>query len=113
MVENAQRLDAVFRSLSDPTRRDILKRVSKKSSSVGEIARHYELSFAGVAKHVDVLERAGLVKKTRRGKEQIVTAAPKPLSEASAYLESYRELWERRLDSLEVYLQAIKIKKRT
>lgn len=108
MVEQvAPSLDAVFRSLSDPTRRDILSRVSKHNMSVGEIAGQYKFSFAGVAKHLDVLERAGLIRKTRRGKEQIVAIDLEALTEASDYLETYRQLWEDRLDSLDTYLQSI------
>lgn len=107
MVEHVDELDAVFGSLSDSTRRDILKRISKHSMTVGEIAKHYALTFAAVAKHVDVLERARLVNKTRRGREQIVTLAPKALAAASGYLENYRQLWENRLDSLDSYLKSI------
>jgi DNA-binding transcriptional ArsR family regulator len=113
MVERTNTLDAVFRSLSDPTRRDILRRVGRESRSIGELARHYDLSFAGVAKHVDVLSRAGLVTKERQGKEQIVTLAPRSLADASAYLEPYRKLWEGRLRSLDAYLEAITRTKKT
>jgi DNA-binding transcriptional ArsR family regulator len=107
MVEQVIELDSVFGSLSDPTRRDILKKVSKKSLSVGAIALHYPLTFAAVAKHVDVLHRAKLVSKSRRGKEQIVSISPHTLALASKYLEEYTHLWENRLDSLDTYLQSI------
>jgi DNA-binding transcriptional ArsR family regulator len=111
MVESTYQLDAVFGSLSDPTRRDILKRTAKRGMSVGEIAARYELTFAAVAKHLKVLEHAGLVKKTRRGKEQIVTLSPPALASASAYLENYHALWEGRLDSLNRFVTAINRKK--
>ncbi len=110
MVEQqykTQQLDAVFSSLSDPTRRDILKRIAKRGMSIGEIATSYQLTFAAVAKHLTVLEHAALIKKTRRGKEQIVTLSPPALASANAYLENYRELWENRLNSLDKYLKAI------
>jgi DNA-binding transcriptional ArsR family regulator len=107
MVEPSNKLDSVFGSLSDPTRRDILKRVSKKSMNVGEIAKHYDLSFAAVAKHLDVLHRAKLINKNRRGKEQIVSISPNTLATANKYLESYKQIWEKRLDSLDAYLQSI------
>ncbi len=107
MVEQAHRLDAVFKSLSDPTRRDILGRIRKHSMNVGDIARRYEISLAGVAKHVEVLERAGLVQKTKQGKEQIVSIEPQGLAAASDYLEDYRRLWEDRLDSLDKYVTSI------
>ncbi len=107
MVEQENRLNSVFGSLSDPIRRDILKKVSKKSMSVGQIAAHYQLTFAGVAKHVDVLNHAGLITKARRGKEQIVSISPHALAAASNYLENYKQLWENRLDSLDEYLKTI------
>ena len=59
MVEYTYDLDSVFSSLSDPTRRDILQRVSEHRMNVGQIAKHYAMSLAGVAKHLEVLERAG------------------------------------------------------
>ncbi|HUD05971.1 MAG TPA: metalloregulator ArsR/SmtB family transcription factor [Candidatus Saccharimonadales bacterium] len=107
MVEQAYSLDAVFGSLSDPTRRDILKRISERSMSVGAIARHYKFSLAGVAKHLEVLERSGLVSKTRRGKEQIVKVEPQAFAAANDCLENYKQLWDQRLDSLDQYLKSI------
>src|ERR1700691_3173155 len=103
MVEYLNELNSVFGSLSDPTRRDILKKVSKKSLSVGEIAVHYKLTFAAVAKHLDVLHRAKLINKSRRGKEQIVSISPGTLAAASSYLATYKQLWENRLDNLDAY----------
>lgn len=73
--------------------------------SVGEIAQHYTITFAAVAKHLDVLARAGLVTKTRKGKEQIVALAPKALAAANNHLENYRQLWESRLTSLDTFLK--------
>lgn len=107
MVEYADQLDQldnVFASLGDPTRRDMLKRIGNRSMNIGQIAQHYSISFAAVAKHVDVLARARLVTKTRRGKEQLVTLNPAPLAAASDYIEQYRDMWEQRLDSLGRYL---------
>jgi DNA-binding transcriptional ArsR family regulator len=104
MVEYSAQLDDVFASLCDPTRRDVLKRVGAKSMNIGEIARHYTISFAAVAKHVDTLARSNLVTKTRSGKEQIVALNPAPLAQASLYLDQYRHMWEQRLDALGRYL---------
>jgi DNA-binding transcriptional ArsR family regulator len=107
MVEQVYSLDSIFGSLSDPTRRDILSRISKRDMSIGSIAKHYKFSFAGVAKHLEVLERSGLVNKTRRGKEQIITIDPVGLATANDYLKNYKKLWENRLDSLDMYLKSI------
>lgn len=103
MVEQEYSLDAIFGSLSDPTRRDILKRISKRSMSVGTIAEYYTFSFAGVAKHLEVLEHAGLIRKTRQGKEQIVTIDPTALAAANEFLEDYKQL---ALDRKEGYPRA-------
>lgn len=104
MVEYNLTLDQVFGSLSDPTRRDILKRVSASELSVSEIAKPYDLTFAAVSKHVKVLERAKLIIKRRNGKEHMIQLAPHALSEASEYLQWYRQFLETRLDSLDHYL---------
>jgi DNA-binding transcriptional ArsR family regulator len=106
MVEQAYNLDAVFGSLSDPTRRDIIRRISRHSMSVGSIAKNYRFSFAGVAKHLEVLERAGLINKTKQGKEQIVSLQPEALETANKYLVDFEELWHERLDSLDDYLNS-------
>ena len=107
MVEQVYNLDGIFGSLSDPTRRDILKRVGKHSMSIGDIARNYKISFAGIAKHLNVLEKSGLVFKTRQGKEQIVTIDPKALLVVNDYLKKYERLWEDRLDNLDKHLKSI------
>ena len=104
MVEYSLSLDNIFASLADPTRRDILSRVAKQSLSIGELARPYHLTFAAISKHLKVLEKAKLVTKQRRGKEQIVSIAPQTLKSADEYLSLYRQLWESRLDSLTNYL---------
>jgi DNA-binding transcriptional ArsR family regulator len=102
MVEYS--LDTTFGALADSTRRDILQRLSYIELSVGEIARFYNLTFAAVSKHLKVLERARLIVKRRRGKQQMVSLAPQAFADAAEYLEWYRDLWETRLDSLEQYL---------
>jgi DNA-binding transcriptional ArsR family regulator len=104
MVEYTLSLDNIFSSLSDPTRRDILRRVASQEMSIGEIARYYDLTFAAVSKHLKVLERAKLIIKQRRGKEQMVNVVPQALKEADDYLEAYRKLWEDRFDRLDALL---------
>lgn len=105
MVEYTLQLDSTFSALSDPTRRDVLSRVSRQELSVGEIAKHYDLTFAAVSKHIKVLEKARLIVKRKRGKEQIVRAAPQALADAYSYLDGYKRLWDTRLDALEIYLK--------
>jgi DNA-binding transcriptional ArsR family regulator len=105
MVEQIIHLDSVFQALADATRRDILKRVSKKSLSISELAEPYAMSFAAIAKHVAKLEAAMLVIKERKGKEQIVTVSPKVLTAAARHLEHYKKIWDTRFDSLENLLK--------
>ncbi len=108
MVEYTLNLDSVFASLADPTRRDILRRVSHEELSIGEVAQPYKLSFAAISKHLQVLERANLIRKRRRGKEQLVCLAPQVLKGADEYLEFYRQFWEDKLDALDSYLKESK-----
>lgn len=104
MVEYTSRLDDIFGSLADSTRRDILQRISDQAMSVGEIAANYDMSFAAISKHLKVLEKAKLIIKQRRGKEQIVSLAPGAFKDAQEYLDWYKQLWGQRFDSLEAYL---------
>jgi DNA-binding transcriptional ArsR family regulator len=105
MVERYARLDSIFGSLADTTRRDILRRVARRELSVGEIASSYDISLAAVSKHLVVLEKARLVTKHREGKLQIVGLSAAALTDASRHLELYRDIWESRLDRLEKYLE--------
>jgi DNA-binding transcriptional ArsR family regulator len=105
MVEYNTTLDDIFSSLADPTRRDMLHRLRPGEQSVGKLAGHYKLTFAAISKHLQVLERAKLVRKHRRGREQRVELSPTGLKRADTYLAHYRKLWEEKLDRLEVFLK--------
>jgi DNA-binding transcriptional ArsR family regulator len=85
--------DRIFQALADTTRRDILVRAILQEQSVSALARHYEMSFAAVQKHVAVLERATLVTKRRHGREQIVQGNASTLRTAAALLDAYEQLW--------------------
>lgn len=100
MVEQAL-LNDIFKSLSDPTRRDILSRVCDRQQTISELAERYHMSFAAVAKHVKVLESAKLVEKRKNGKEQIVIINGASLEAANSYLQSYAKLWDERFNRLE------------
>lgn len=108
MVERSSVLDAVFSSLSDPTRRDILRRVATEELTVSEISKPYKLTFAAVSKHLKVLESAHLIEKRRQGKVFFVKMVPKPIEEAAGFLEQYKRLWNDRFDRLEDYLKTMK-----
>ena len=94
----AERVDRVFAALGDTTRRDILRRAALGEHSVSALARHYAISLAAVQKHVAVLERAALVTKRRRGREQLVSIDVATVQEARRQLETLEALWRGRLD---------------
>lgn len=104
MVEHPE-LDAVFHSLADATRRDMLRRLRLRVRTVGELAVHYDITFAAVSKHLQVLERARLVKKRRHGRQQRVELVARGLYAADKYLDLYRQAWETKLDRLETFLK--------
>ena len=96
-------LDATFAALADPTRRAILARLAAGEASVRELAEPFAMSQPAISKHLKVLERAGLVSRGRDAQRRPRRLEPRPLAEASHWLERYREIWEgafRRLDGL-------------
>ena len=88
--------DRVFHALADATRRDILARAIEREQSVSALARSYEMSLTAVQKHVAVLERAALVSKEKRGREQRVSANAETLHKASTLLAAFEQLWIKR-----------------
>lgn len=95
-----EELDQLFRALGDTTRRDILRRTLAGTHSVSALASTYEMSFAAVQKHVSVLESAGLVSKTRAGRERLVAAEPEQIARARAVLTTLEGLWRHRMNTL-------------
>ncbi|XAS63469.1 metalloregulator ArsR/SmtB family transcription factor [Micrococcaceae bacterium Sec5.8] len=89
-------LDRLFHAFADATRRDIVTRVTAGEASVSRLAEHYAMSFAAVQKHVAVLERASLVTKEKRGREQIVRAHHGGLERARRLLDEYEAIWRQR-----------------
>jgi len=106
MVESSTRsLDHVFQALSDPTRRSILKRVSKKERAVGELAESYSISLAAVSKHIQSLERAGLVSRRREGSFSYLRLNPEGLAHADKWIEDCRAFWQGSLSSLKDFIE--------
>jgi DNA-binding transcriptional ArsR family regulator len=93
--------DLVFHALADGTRRDIIRRVIDAEESVSGLAKHYPMSFAAVQKHVAILERAELVAKVRRGREQVVHGELAGVRRAARLLDAYEELWRHRAAAIE------------
>jgi DNA-binding transcriptional ArsR family regulator len=101
----AAEVDVLFKALSDSTRRDILVRTLSGPQSISALARNYPISFAAVQKHVALLERAGLVKKERRGREQLVETNIEAVRQTQRLLEMIEELWRERLDRFQEVLE--------
>ena len=97
-------LDGLFGALADPTRRDILRRCAVGGPSVSGLARAYPMSFAAVQKHVAVLERAGLVTKERRGREQLVRTDAGAVARARQALDDLEATWRGRVDRMSALL---------
>src|SRR3954452_20213081 len=100
----SEQADAVFHALADATRRDILRTVLQDERSVSDLARRYPISFAAVHKHVAALERAGLVSKTRHGREQRVRGDVATLRSAHRLLDDLEALWRGRIDRIDQLL---------
>lgn len=105
MVEpNAAALDRVFHALADPTRRAMLRRLAAGECRVGELAEPFDMSFAAAAKHVKVLEEAGLLSRTVEGRAHRCRLEARALAEAERWIAWYQRFWMGRLDDLETAL---------
>lgn len=105
MVEqNTATLDRVFHALADPTRRAMLRRLANGRRSVGELAEPFDMSFAAAAKHVKVLEGAGLLSRTIEGRTHHCRLEARALAAADRWIAYYQRFWTGRLDALETAL---------
>ncbi len=103
-----EQLDAVFGALADPTRRAILTRLTQGEATVTELAKPFTVSQPAISRHLRVLERAGLISRSRRATARLSHLEAEPLKEATVWLAGYREFWEEsyeRLDELLATLQ--------
>jgi uncharacterized protein YndB with AHSA1/START domain/DNA-binding transcriptional ArsR family regulator len=106
MLERPSDLDKTLMALADPTRRAILHRLAEGEARVTELARPFAISLNAVSKHIRVLERARFVQRRRAGRDHYLSINPKPLDEASAWIEDQRARWTARLDALDAVLKA-------
>jgi len=105
-----EQLDLTFAALADQTRRAILARLAEGELSVNELAEPFEMSQPAISKHIKVLENAGLVSRSKDAQRRPVKMEAQPMSEAIAWLEQYRKVWEQtyaRLDTLLAELKAM------
>ena len=103
-------LTGTFAALADPTRRAILSRLAKGEATVNELAEPFEISLQAVSKHLKVLERAGLITRGRTAQLRPSRLEGAPLREVADWLETYREIWEGRLDRFAAHLKDIQRK---
>src|SRR5688572_3105969 len=101
-------LDATFAALADPTRRAILARLASGEASVSELAEPFAMSQPAISKHLKVLERAGLISRGRDAQRRPRRLEAKPLAEATAWLERYRQFWEGTFQRLDALLHELK-----
>jgi len=111
MVKCTSRLlDSTFAALADPTRRRILEHLAHGDQCVTDLARPYAMSLPAVSKHLRVLEKAGLVRRRRRGRVHSLHLQAAPMQQAAQWIEEYRRFWEASFDRLDEYLKALQTK---
>ena len=106
------RLDASFAALSDATRRGVLEQLGRGDASITDLAEKFHMTLTGIKKHVGVLEQAGLVRTEKVGRVRTCRLGPRRLEDETAWLESYRRLWEARFDDLDKVVEDLKRKEK-
>jgi DNA-binding transcriptional ArsR family regulator len=106
VVQYSQSVDTVAAAIADPTRRAIIDRLTRGPARISDLAEPFAMSLTGFCKHVKVLERAGLVKRTRQGRENTLEFQPLPLRDVSDWVLKYKPFWNQRLDRLEQFFKA-------
>jgi DNA-binding transcriptional ArsR family regulator len=102
----AKNLNAVIVAIADPTRRAIVGRLARGPARISDVAEPFSMSLTGVCKHVRVLEAAGLVRRTHRGRENTLELTAEPLREVARWVSQYERFWNARLDRLEEFFAA-------
>jgi len=105
-------LDASFSALSDATRRGVLEQLGRSDASITDLAERFQMTLAGMMKHVGVLEQAGLVTTEKVGRVRTCKLGARRLEEEAVWLERYRQLWEARFDQLEKVVEELKHQER-
>lgn len=100
-----ERMDTILGAVADSTRRAILARLAIADARVTEVASDFPISLNSVSKHVRMLERAGLVRRSVRGRDHVLSLNAAPLAEAAAWIAHYQRFWEDRLEALEKFVK--------
>ncbi len=112
MKPTSDTLDATFAALADPTRRAILARLATGEASVAELAEPFDMTQPAISKHLKVLERAGLISRGREAQRRPRRLEPRPLADATDWIERYRRIWEGNYKRLDAVLQELKDKQK-
>ena len=112
MKPHGYALDATFAALADPTRRAILARLADGEATVTELAAPFDMSQPAISKHLKVLERAGLITRGREAQRRPRKLEPRPLAEATDWIERHRRIWEANYKRLDAVLQELKAKQK-
>ena len=110
-MKAADPIDGVFAALADPTRRAIVARLARGDATVNELAAPFPISMQAISKHLNVLERAGLIVRTREAQWRRCRIQPAPLREIAGWVAQYQQLWEERYDTLDSYLDDVQKQK--
>jgi DNA-binding transcriptional ArsR family regulator len=105
-------LSSTFAALADPTRRAILGRLARGEKSVTELAKPFRMTMPAISKHLKVLERAGLIQRSREAQWRPCRLKAKPLKDVANWVEHYRRFWEESFDRLEMYLKELQEKEK-
>jgi len=100
----------VFQAIADPTRREILGMIAHKSLNVNAVTEQFDVSRSAIYKHMKILSECGLLEIKKQGREHFCEGKFEKLNEVSNWIEQYRQFWEARLDSLEIYLKELQEK---
>jgi DNA-binding transcriptional ArsR family regulator len=101
---SAENVNRVAAAISDPTRRAIIERLARGPARISDVAEPFSMSLTGFCKHVRVLERAKLIRRTRRGRENTLELSPQPLRDVARWLLQYERFWNARVDRLQQFL---------
>jgi len=105
-------LSATFAALADPTRRAILARLASGETTVNKLAEPFKMTLPGISKHLKVLQRAGLIERSRNAQWRPCRLAAEPLRGVADWVEQYRRFWEERFDRLDDYLRELQAKEK-
>lgn len=107
MDNNHENLNTVFQALADPTRRAVIQQLTGGPASVTELAEPFEMALPSFMKHIGVLEDAGLIRSRKIGRVRTCEIKPKQLSAAEKWLNTQTTLWERRMERMAGYVEAL------